>query len=307
MRTRRIIAALGIAAAALAIQAPAPAAIVDPVTPSPPGHSDIAVGTQEHGCFEAPISRAVPTAKLAAQVPARYTLSIINPNVTPTNSSVVISTYTCEDVRVNQYGDPLVLPDPADENADPADEAQSGQPTITTVARVGITRRDGVPTPGTYLLWYGTNNRVLFGELERLGLPVYLLTGSTTTVNDATHQITWNIRGGLDYDLPPIVTEPAGDPTPRGDLVLYYDTADGENLKMTYTHQVYAVRDALPDPAGTLYTPSNPADLTRLTPLTDLLANQASATIPAPPATTARFAFVDRASWDTRVETLGDH
>jgi hypothetical protein len=144
---------------------------------------------------------------------------------------------------------------------------------------------------------------VLFGELERLGLPVYLLTGSTTTENDATHQITWNIRGGLDYDLPPIVTEPSGTPTLRGDLVLCYDTADGQSLKMTYTHQLLAIREATPDPAGTLYTSANPADLTRLTPLTDLLTNQALATIPSPPNTAARFAFI-RGSWDTHVESL---
>jgi hypothetical protein len=60
VRTKRLIAALGIAAAALAIQAPAPAAIDNPATPSPPGRSDIAVGTQEHGCFEAPITRRSP-------------------------------------------------------------------------------------------------------------------------------------------------------------------------------------------------------------------------------------------------------
>jgi hypothetical protein len=297
MRTTPLIAALGIIAAGLTLQAPAPAAVED--HPAARSGRTTLVSTEESGCFEVPITRAVTLAKVNPPLPSRY---VALPLADPANTSVSIVTNTCEDFRVNRLGNPVDLPDQADQAAEP--DVDPGRPTITTIGAVRLRSRAGVPTSGSYLLWYGTNNKVLFDKLDRIGLPVFFMPESTSTADEATHQILWKIRGQQDYDVPVTVPADRGAQTPANDLVLYYDTADGRSLRWTYTDQLMEVRNGTAT-IPPLATAANRIDVSRLE-LAGWLALPTLKTIPATNLTTSVGVQFIRGSWNSHVEVLDD-
>jgi len=300
MRTKRLIAALGLGAAALAIGAPAPAAVE--------GHPDVAAGrttlvsTQESGCFEVPVTRAVVLAKVDPPLPSRYVARAQATNAN--NGTVSIITNTCEDIRVNRLGNPVDLPDAADQAAEP--DVDPGRPTITTIGAVPLQSRDGVATTGSYLLWYGTNNRVLFDKLDRIApdFPVFFMPDSVSTVTEATHQVLWQIRGEQDYDVPVTVPADTSAQTKRNDVVFYYDTVDGRSLRWTYTDQFQEIRSGTAT-TPPLATPAEPIDLSRME-LADWLVLPSLQTIPATNVTTSVGVTFIRGSWNSHVEVLDD-
>ena len=222
MYTRRVIAALGLAAASLSV-AMAPPAVADELP------SAAAVTTDEQDCRETNILRAVLTSKVDPLVPDRYRLL----QITPTASRLIVTTYTCSQVSVD--GQPVVGRD---------------KPTTVSIGSAVITHRDGVQLPTTqqYIVWYGTDNPVLFAKLRQTGLPVSFLPGSSATAasDGGTTTVEWAIRGaGLDYVQQAEGTWPVTDPRaststwrydgPNGDLRITYD-----NLLVTSTAVITA-------------------------------------------------------------------
>ena len=210
MCARRVIAALGMAAAGLTLATPMPASAADAVPSA-------VVVTDEQDCRETNVARAVLTTGLDPLVPDRYSLFQLN----ATASRLIVTTYTCS--RMSVDGQPVV---------------GHAKPSTVTIGSAAVTHRDGVqlPTQQQYILWYGTDNPVQFAKLQQTGLPVSFLPGSSSTVTSGggTTTIDWAIRGaGLDYDQQAVATEPVTDPEsrtsfwwhdgPKGDLMITYD------------------------------------------------------------------------------------
>lgn len=210
MLARRFWATVALASTALFTHAPATAEV-------PPGLA--MTTTKESGCVEINVPRASPLTVLRTLVPTRYTLLVPNPTGAPSAGQVVITTYTCDQVLVDGH---------------PSTDAE---PTTVVIGSAGISQRDGAPDSGQYILWYGTDNPVLFAMYQRLGLPVSLLPRPSTefALGDVTSNLHWTVTGdGLDYDLEAIGTESATTATstshwfydgPRGDLELAFSNA----------------------------------------------------------------------------------
>ena len=158
--------------------------------------TSMAATTDEQDCREANVSRAVLTSRLDPLVPDRYSLL----QITATASRLALTTYTC--ARVSVDGQPV---------------AGHDKPTTVTIGSAVVTHRDGeqLPTQQQYILWYGTDNPVLFAKLQQTGLPVSFLPGSSGTASsdEGVTTIDWAIRGaGLDYQLQAEGSEPAANP-----------------------------------------------------------------------------------------------
>jgi hypothetical protein len=210
MHITRTLAALGLVATGLTLATTAPATAED--LPS-----TAVVTTDEQDCRETNIARAVLTSELDPLVPDRYTLL----RITPTASRFFVTTYTCSQVSVD--GQPAVGHD---------------KPTTVTIGSAVVTHRDGqqLPSQQQYIVWYGTDNPVLFAKLQQTGLPVSFLPQSSATITSdgATSTLEWAIRGaGLDYDERTVGTEPTAAPQaststwwhdgPKGDLRITYN------------------------------------------------------------------------------------
>jgi hypothetical protein len=216
MRLTRILVAFGLAATVLTLTA-VPAIAEDPTS------TVAAVTTNEQDCHESSVTRAVLTSKLRELVPARYTLV----QVGPVASRFIVTTYTCSQVSVD--GQPVVGND---------------KPTTVTIGSAAVSARDGVSAPSQYILWYGTDNPVLFAKLHQTGLPVSFLPRADATITDngTTHTVRWALRGaGLDYDLtatngPEPATDPATGPV-TGTTRWWYDGPEGD-LLITYTNRI---------------------------------------------------------------------
>lgn len=210
MYARRTIAALALATAGVSLA-------MSTATAADTLGSAAAVTMDEQDCLEAGVSRAVLTSGLDPLVPDRYSLFHIN----ATASRLVLTTYTCSQVSVD--GQPVVGHD---------------KPTTVTIGSAVVTTRDGEPLPTSqqqYIVWYGTDNPLLFAKLQQTGLPVSFLPRSSVeaTSNGAITTVDWAIRGaGLDYDLTAEGAEPVTDPV-TSTTTWWYDGPKG-NLKITY-------------------------------------------------------------------------
>jgi hypothetical protein len=213
MHTTRTLAALGLVATGLtlATNAPATAELL----------SSAVVTTDEQDCRETNIARAVLTSELDPVVPDRYTLL----RITPTASRFLVTTYTCSQVSVD--GQPAVGRD---------------KPTTVTIGSAVVTHRDGQQLPSQqqqYIVWYGTDNPVLFAKLQQTGLPVSFLPHSSATITSdgAASTVEWAIRGaGLDYDETAVGTEPTAAP-PASTTIWWHDGPEGD-LRITYDNQL---------------------------------------------------------------------
>lgn len=214
MQITRTLAALALVAAGLALAPNAPAGAED-------RPSTALVTTDEQNCHETNILRAVLTSQLDALVPDRYTLL----RITPTASRFIVTTVTCFQMSVD--GQPAVGRD---------------KPTTISIGSAVVTHRDGQQLPPRqqqYIVWYGTDNPVLFAKLQQTGLPVSFLPRSSATItsNGATSTITRAIRGaGLDYDETAVGIEPTAAPQPSTS-VWWHDGPKGD-LRITYNNQV---------------------------------------------------------------------
>src|SRR5688572_24749988 len=119
MCARRVIAAVGLAAASLVLATPTTAA-ADPLAPAP------AVMMDEQDCLETNVARAVVTSKLDPLVPDRYGLANLNANA----SRFIVTTYTCSQVSVD--GQPV---------------AGHDKPTTVTIGTAPVISRDGEQFP----------------------------------------------------------------------------------------------------------------------------------------------------------------
>jgi hypothetical protein len=219
-RTRTtILAVLGLAATALAVATTSPAAAEDPTS-----SSAAAVTTDEQDCHETNIARAVTTASLRPLVPSRYDLLTPNPAVN-TTGRITVFTYTCFGVSVD--GQPVV---------------GRNKPTTVTIGTAAVRTRDGLPLASNeqqYILWYGTDNPVLFAKLQQTGLPVSFLPHSSATITSdgATSTVEWAIRGaGLDYDETAVGTEPTAAPA-ASTTIWWHDGPEGD-LRITYDNEL---------------------------------------------------------------------
>lgn len=261
MTLRRAIAAVGLTAGFTAWLAP-------PVAAEPTPTPAAAVAMDEQDCSETNVSRAVLTTGLDPLVPDRYTLA----RITPTASSLVVTTYTCNQVSVD--GQPVVGQD---------------KTTTVTIGSATVTHRDGQPLPSTdqqYVLWYGTDNPVQFAKLQQTGLPVYFLPKSSVDTGTVGSNITidWAIRGaGLDYDMLVTATQPVAAPVNRT-TVWWYDGPQGD-LQMTY------------DNVRTTSTAKIVADFTANDVLSDIIVLPRLLILDNP---TVTFTFI-RGSWTSQV------
>jgi len=213
MNRRQAIAALGLATAGLTALMTTPAAA--DAFPAP-----AVTSLDEQNCRETNVARAVLTSGLDPLVPDRYTLR----QLTATASSLVVTTYTCAEVSVD--GQPVVAHD---------------QPTTVSIGSATVTHRDGqpLPAPQQYILWYGTDNPVLFGRLQQTGLPVSFLPRSSVaaTFEGESATVDWAIRGaGLDYDLHALATE--ADAVPVTSTSTWWHDSPKGNLRITYDNLI---------------------------------------------------------------------
>ena len=222
MHLTRTLAALGLSATGLAVATSTPAIAEDPPTSAP------AMMTTEQDCHETNINRAVSFDGLRSRVPDRYALFRL-----PAGSGrLTVTTYTCSAVSVDEQ--PVVGND---------------TPTTVTIGSVNVTHRDGVALAQgqqQYIVWYGTDNPVLFAKLQQTGLPVTFLPRSSATVTSdgTTDTASWAIRGaGLDYSQ--TVTGPEPTAVPREVTTAYWFDGPEGDLVITYRNQ-------LADPPGTV-------------------------------------------------------
>jgi hypothetical protein len=242
MLSRRFWVTLALASAALIIPSSATAKV-------PPGLESTT--TDESGCVEIGVLRAGSLTALRTVVPTRYTLLVPNPNA-PNAGRVIVTTYTCDQVLVDDHS-----------------TADAAQPTTVVIGSASITHRGGDPISGQYILWYATDNPVLFAKYQRLGLPVSLLRHQDAQISlgDVTSNLHWTIAGdGLDYDLSAIGTETAT--TTRSTSRWFYDGPRGD-LELTFTN-TFGVSSA-----------QIIADFSQLQPLVPLLPNETLSCIPA--------------------------
>ena len=190
---------------------------------------EAAVTTAEVGCRETNVPRAVLTSGLDPLVPDRYTLL----RTTATASRLTVTTYTCSEVSVDAQ--PVVGQD---------------KPTTVTIGSATVSHRDGQPLPSNqqqYIVWYGTDNPVLFARLQQTGLPVSLLPRARTTVNSGGATITavdWAIRGaGLDYDENAEGTEPVA--APQVSTSIWWYAGPKGDLRITYSNLLAASSAAI--------------------------------------------------------------
>jgi hypothetical protein len=271
MLTKRFWAALALAAAALALPAPATA---DPEQ-IPPGLESTT--TSETGCKEVNIQRASLISQVDPLVPDRYDLF----RLSAIGTRVIITTYTCDEIVVN--GAPAV----------------GTQPTTVVIGAVQITGRDDKAATGQYILWYGTDNPVLFAHYQRLGLPVSRIHPTIDfSLGETTSDLHWKIAGaGLDYRLDAVGTESTN--VTEFPANFYYDGPRGD------LHWLF-------DNTAAVSTASVNADFTQLQPVQNpFLVNSQMICIPtkAPPcdraATGTSFQYA-RGSWISNL-TLKPH
>jgi hypothetical protein len=219
MHLTKTLAALGLAATGLAVATTTPA-----VADDPPSTTAAAVTTDEQGCHETQIQRAVTMSSLRPLVPTRYGLFPVNP--AGTTGRITATSYTCAAVSVD--GQPVVGRD---------------KTTTVTIGSARVNARDGQPllsSQGEYILWYGTDNPVLFAKLQQTGLPVVFLRRSTGSVTSdgVTNTVDWSIaEAGLDYTVSLTGPVPATDPAtrPETSTTWWFDGPKGD-LKIIYTN-----------------------------------------------------------------------
>ena len=196
---RALLRAVSIVAPLAALLAAALAA----ASPASPVISDAAkidehageIFTEERDCFETADRRPVPIELVRQYVPDRYTPEVVpapGPPVWPTPGELVglvgFTDYVCESFSVNGH---------------------RPRPTIVSMGVVQFVARDGVARRGTYVLWVGTDNPLLFVRLQGLGVRTYFIPRSSytesvkTTAAGTTTEITVNYVGngpdGLSY------------------------------------------------------------------------------------------------------------
>lgn len=201
---RFALAATAVAAVTLAFGA----AVVDGAASTDDGAR--ATADEHHGvlsleatdCFQTLERRPVLLSQVEAYLPDRY-----EPRPTPTppypiwggdssdvTVSVGFSDHVCGTLSVNGH---------------------AGEPTIVSVGTVFVTR-DGVATE--HILWYGTDNPLLFARLQQLGTNVYFLPQSSYSERyDEAGRREITVRyvdsgpAGLDYTrTTTVLTEPVG-------------------------------------------------------------------------------------------------
>ena len=149
------------------------------------------------------------------------------------------------------------------------------RPTTVSIGAVQVTTRDGEPVSGfaTYVLWYATDNPVVFAQLRALEWPAQQMTPDTETAFDLGAPNTpsaaaWTVHApGLDYELRALSTEPV--PVAGGGDVYFFHDSERGDLQLV---------------AHNLALASSPAslqgDLRGAGPLPDLLTNPDLALIP---------------------------
>lgn len=180
-------------AAAAAVAAPASAITSDGVRLNE--HAGEIV-TEENDCFETADRRPAPIEVVRESIPDTFTPEVTvapGPPVWPIAGQLVgavaFTDYVCESFSVNGHGP---------------------RPTIVSMGVVPFVARDGVADRGSYILWVGTDNPLLFVRLKQLGVKTYFIPRSnyTETVKSApdgttTTEITVNYVGngpdGLSY------------------------------------------------------------------------------------------------------------
>jgi len=262
MHARRILAAATLVVGNLTL--PTTTALAEMVTaPNPsPG---VAV-TDENDCFELAITRQGDLAATREAVPARYSLTTV---LGGTASALWLHTYTCRDLTVD--GQPAV--------------GGNGETTVT-IGSVQVNKRDEDTLTGfnTYVLWYGTDNPVLFAKFQQLGLPARLLPrGVSATIDQGATQsiVDWAFNvPGLTYKVHAVGS--VVPLAPPGKISMWFDGPRAD-LKLTY----------LNDAAQPSTLAPTEADLTGVEPLVALLRRDANGNpigtiLPAPGVPVAR-------------------
>jgi hypothetical protein len=111
----------------------------------------------------------------------------------------------------------------------------------TTVSIVGaeFSERDGVKSPGLYILAHATNNSLLAQRYSAVGLPTVYQpkTTSSDTESDTSSIIDWTIVGnGLDHTIHAETTEPTSEPL-TSTALFYFDSPDA-NLRLTFANSL---------------------------------------------------------------------
>jgi hypothetical protein len=114
-----------------------------------------------------------------------------------------------------------------------------------SIGSAAITARDGAPTTGFYVLWYATDNPVLFAKMQQTGMPVAFLPRSDCTVEagPVTCNLNWAIRGA---GLRASCTQSAPSrrpPRPPSALSWYHDGPFGD-LRITFHNEMRPVSTA---------------------------------------------------------------
>src|SRR6478735_3986946 len=274
MHTKRILAALALAAVGLTWRPAAPAGAATP--DSRPGPSWAT--TQESDCFEVLTQRGVKTTEVDLLVPERFGLPAT------ATTTLFLHTYTCRQFSVD--GQPQVGRD---------------KTTTITIGSVSVTSVDGQPTTGFtgYVLWYGTDNPVLFAKFHQLGWPVTFLPATTAVLPQspqAGDAVTagWAIRGpGIDYDLQVNALEPTTS-SASSTVPFLHEGSDGRLLRLAVANQQ----------AGQVSATSTTAQLEGIDLLQPLLTDPRFNTIPQP-GQVARFPYL-RGSWASQLTVEED-
>lgn len=211
--------------------------------PLAPAHAErTRVVSVQEDCHEVAIPRAVTTSGLRQMVPEHYSLF----PVSPTASRLLVTTVTCESVRVA-----------------PGSDQSPARRTTFTIGAAQLTSPDGTPSDDYYLLWYGTDNPEEAAKLRQLGLPVTFQPHTTSVISEdaSTSSLSWDFRGGgLDYTIQGVGSVASG-PVATSELTWVHDGPDGR-VRMAYANRL------LP-PSRAVVT----ADFTRLEPLVPILAS----------------------------------
>ena len=211
--------------------------------PLAPAHAErTRVVSVQEDCHAVGIPRAVTTSGLRQLVPERHTINTL----TPTASRLLVTTVTCESVRV-----------------EPGSEQSPARRTTYTLGAVPLTASNGAPTRDFYLLWWGTDNPEEAAKLRQLGLPVTFQPHTTSVISTdgATNTLAWDLRGGgLDYRIDAVGNEP-GTTVTSSEMTWVHDGPDGP-VRITADNRMRPVSTAV-----------TTADFSDLEPLVPILAS----------------------------------
>ena len=116
-------------------------------------------------------------------------------------------------------------------------DGHAGRPTIVSIGTV-LMYREGVPAE--YILWYGTDNPLLFARLQQLGVDAHFIPRSTYSETDdeqGRRQIrvdyVGNGPGGIDHTRTiTVLTAPTG--TTREDTSTFYHLGSRGEVRFDY-------------------------------------------------------------------------